>query len=646
MHMCGIYGVASIDPSNLTLRDNFSTLGAALEHRGPDAKSEVEDDYFSIGFTRLSIVDVLNGSQPFYSDDNTIIVTANGEIYNYTELRDELTAAGVNFRSTSDIEIVPHLYQIYGDEFILKLRGMFAISIVDLKKSQLKVFVDRLGEKPVYWHLSESHFVYSSELVPMLKSNFVDMNIDLNQIPGYIKYGFTLDPFTIIQNVYRVSGGSFLTVSLRELAVTQQKYWNLENIATSTIINPVSKMQNELKIIGKNICQGEVNIAVALSSGFDSRLVATIAKEGSNRLHSLSVGYQEMSRYDETNSARKTAANLQISNSIVRISAKEAAEDLNYLCSIIDEPIADVSGINYLALFREARKLDFKVVLMGHGADEIFGGYPWLKLAVKRGNLRAATLSGKFNLLDYLKVSASTFSPRGNLFDKIKSCSESLYILKQVILDLRDKRAGRDEIDLYKFSGHLEKCSRMAEELRKKRHSKISTDRVFKSQNYLVDQVIFHNQFLLDYLRVNGFLQIDKISMSQSVEARNPLADFVLFEYARQTNWNQNSMPDKSLLKASLLSLSTLEASENKKGFSPPTRVWFKEIMQTYKFELATPRIVELGLIPREWRGYLKRPFGKTGRKSDFWFKLIFLELWVRAVEEKVNKSFNSMLAD
>jgi len=637
--MCGIYGVASADTKDTVLQRNFSSLGRALEHRGPDSKSEIENNLFRIGFTRLSIVDVLNGSQPFYSNDTEIIVTANGEIYNYLELRDELIAAGVNFRSTSDIEIVPHLYQMYGDDFILKLRGMFAISIVDIKKSQLKIFVDRLGEKPVYWSLTESYFVYSSELVPLIESNFVEMKIDSDQIPSYIKYGFTLDPFTIIRNVFRIPGGSILTVSLKELSVSQKKYWNLKD-SSSTILNPLSKMRSELKVIGENICQGEVNIAVALSSGFDSKVVATIAKEGSNSLHSFTVGYDEDTIHDETVGAQKTADELQISHSSISLSAERAAKDLIYLCSIIDEPIADVSGVNYLALFREAKEQNFKVVLMGQGADEIFGGYEWMSLAVKRARLRAATLSGEFSILEYLKLSIYSFSIEGGTVAKINSLLGSLYILKQVYFDLRDKINGRYEIDFYKLAWHLEKCSKMADRLQTVGRSKKSNYRVYKFSNSSNFTELSQDQLLADYLRVNGFLQLDKISMSQSVEVRNPLADFKLLQIARVTNWVEKSMPKKSLLKASFMSLSNLEVNSKKLGFSPPTRIWFREIMKSYKNELNNPRIVELGIIPKEWNKYFRRPFEKSGRKSDFWFRLVFLELWVRSIEEKVNKSF------
>jgi hypothetical protein len=139
---------------------------------------------------------------------------------------------------------------------------------------------------------------------------------------------------------------------------------------------------------------------------------------------------------------------------------------------------------------------------------------------------------------------------------------------------------------------------------------------------------------------VNGFLQIDKISMSQSVEARNPLADFILLQNSREATWGPHSIPTKALLRAASFSLANLEMNSKKRGFSPPTRIWFKEIMQTYESELKRPRIVELGLFPDEWRRYFLRPFNRSGRKSDFWFRLVFLELWVRAVEKKVNNSF------
>ena len=238
--MCGVYGVASEMELSEDIKNKFSELGKSLVHRGPDGTTEILEDQIALGFCRLAIVDVENGMQPFYSEDEFISVTGNGEIYNYQELQEEVITAGHKLSTECDMEVIPHLYEIYGDSFVHKLRGMFVVVLIDRNNSELKIYVDKLGEKPIYWSSQDQFFIYSSEIIPLLKSNLVEMSLDTTQIPAFIKYGHTLDPYTVVKNVYRMSGGTFLTYSMKDNSVRQTRYWDYLDKNSSILSNVLS----------------------------------------------------------------------------------------------------------------------------------------------------------------------------------------------------------------------------------------------------------------------------------------------------------------------------------------------------------------------------------------------------------------------
>ena len=641
--MCGIYGIASEIKLDDFQCKQFSQLGIALTHRGPDATIEILHDNFVSGFTRLAIVDLANGMQPFYSENKAVMVTANGEIYNHEELREELKIAGHEFVSNSDIEVIPHLYEIYGDSFVQKLRGMYAIALFDKNSSELKLYVDRLGEKPLYWSSQENGIAYSSELVPLLKSNLAKMTIDVDQVPTYLKYGFTLDPFTIIRDAYRIAGGTYLSYSLIDGSLKQTRYWNPLNDA-SIIVNPVSRFRSHFQSITETIGQGEVPVALALSGGVDSKIVGQMTAQYIPNLAALTVGYSDKSRHDETASALMNANEIGIKSFNQKISASSAADELANVCALIDEPIADIASINYLFLFQLARGHGIKVVLTGHGGDEIFFGYPWLLKAVKQAKIRSSTLSGKMNVWEYFRVIENPL--RGPVLINLKRIyqfiQELLEAFIQIHVDLRDYRRKVVTIDFYRLSPLLRKKSKYVDKLRNSSKYKRNYDRTFlisDSQHKLLHLAQF--QIMSDYLRVNGFLQIDKLSMSQSIEVRNPLADYRLAETSLFSDWDPLRTPSKALLRTATANLNDIKIQNNsKRGFSPPTRKWYKEILKRYSEELGSPRVIAIGLVPVSWQRYFLKPFTRLGIKSPIWFELVFLELWIRETESQVGSSF------
>lgn len=381
-----------------------------------------------------------------------------------------------------------------------------------------------------------------------------------------------------------------------------------------------------------------------MSGGLDSKLVAKLALSTGTEIEAITIGYLEKSRHDETQSSAKVARELDIKSHVKRISKLDGAHLLRKVCSNVDEPVADIASINYLALFDHARTLDIRVLLMGHGSDELLMGYAWLNKAASRANVRRSTLEGDFHLSSYLKLIQNPFSNSvtQNVFGYFSNVKENVFTLKQVIVDLYDRRKGDRSIDFFDLSPSSKRRSTLSKKLQVKMNLEVQSFRKLSVNDHSIDlRSAARSQLLRDYLRVNGLLQIDKLSMSSSIEVRNPLVDFELVETILRADWNNSKTPTKALLLAADASgLSQISKTHPKRGFSPPTRLWYREIMRLFSTELKNPRCIELGLLPRNWSRYFTRPFTWHGFKSPIWFELVMLEFWIRETENRIGAKF------
>jgi asparagine synthase (glutamine-hydrolysing) len=520
---------------------------------------------------------------------------------------------------------------------------MFAIAILDKRTFELKLFVDRLGEKPLYWFMHEGEFFYSSEVVPLLESKIASMTLDVSQVPSYLKFGFVLDPYTIIKDIYRIASGSFTTFSLTDMNLKQTRYWSVSSNQES-LPNPISALKSNFKEISETICQGEATVGIALSGGIDSKLVAKLAISNGNTVQAITIGYTDKSRHDETFLASLSAKELGIKSYIKRISPIEAARSFKEVCSIMDEPVGDISSINYLALFDFAREKNIKVLLMGHGSDELLMGYAWLNKAVERANVRASTLLGDFRFRNYARLLQNPFSKSklGSLSQMLSVIRENLFTLAQISHDYVDFSSGRESVDFYKLSPSTKKRVILSEKLRDILDLQVLNDRSIPiSKNSQDFWILARYQILNDYLRLNGLLQLDKISMSKSIEVRNPLVDFELVETVLRSNWQQSRLPLKSQLRAADgLPMSKILENVSKRGFSPPTRLWYRALSSFYSEELRNPRSISLGVFPKAWGRYFIHPFNWSRMKSPIWFDIVVMEMWIRETERRVGAKF------
>jgi asparagine synthase (glutamine-hydrolysing) len=375
--MCGIAGVVGSE-QDAQFPVLIGRMTAALDHRGPDSHGIRDLGSCVLGNTRLAIVDLSErGQMPMCNEDSTVWITYNGECYNAAELRSSLAAVGHQFRSTTDTEVVVHLYEEYGDRCVEKLEGMFAFAIWDVSRRKLLLARDRLGIKPLYYNFStgSGRLLFASEIKGLLASQAIPRKIDPSGIRAFLQLGHVPPPWSAIQGVkplepgYRGvwQGGSFET----------NPYWKLP-VATNghSPDRPQQTAANLREILlesSRRQLMSDVPVALFLSGGIDSAVLGALMKQaGADSLTALTIGFEEES-FDETQPSRQTALSLGIPHRTIRLPASRMANSLDHALWAMDQPTVD--GLNVYWISKAAAEAGFKVALSGQGGDELFGGY-------------------------------------------------------------------------------------------------------------------------------------------------------------------------------------------------------------------------------------------------------------------------------
>lgn len=355
--MCGIVGRARAeglaDPARLPLD--------ALRHRGPDGEGRLADGAFAMGMRRLAIIDLDTGDQPLASEDGAVTVVCNGELYNFVELRSELEARGHRFRSRSDVEVVVHLYEELGERCFERLRGMFAVALWDARSRRLVLARDRFGIKPLYLAEHDGALLFSSEIAPLLEQG-VPARPDPEAIADVLSLGYVPGERTGLLDVRALAPGHALVHEegrMREIAFAQ----------TEPEAAPLEETLAEAVRIH---LRSDVPLAVLLSGGLDSSLIASLAAEDVEELHTFTVGFGDAA-YDEVEPARAVARLLGASHHEVAV-RPDAAADLPEIVRRLEEPNGDSSAIPLYYVCRAAAA-EVKVALAGEGGDEVLGGY-------------------------------------------------------------------------------------------------------------------------------------------------------------------------------------------------------------------------------------------------------------------------------
>lgn len=545
--MCGFVGFV-----DKKIKDNkiIKEMSKMIIHRGPDDENYYCDDDINLAFRRLSIIDLKNGRQPMYNEDESIVITFNGEIYNYQELKKDLEDKGHKFKTDSDTETIIHGYEEYGEEIVNKLRGMFAFVIWNKNKKELFAARDYFGIKPFYYYKENDTFIFSSEIKSFLKHPHFKKELNKKSLKSYLTFQYSVLDETFFKNVYRLKPGHYLKYKNGKL--TEKTYYefsyNEEKMKLDELINEIN---NQVKSSVDYHRISDVKVGAFLSGGVDSSYIVSILKPDTT----YSVGF-DYEKFNETNYAKELSDILKIKNKRKLITPDEFFDIVSDVQYYSDEPHANLSAVPLYYLSKLARK-DVKVVLSGEGADELYGGYDSYYTSNLFNTYQKVIPYGLRNKIKNIANKKKYFKGQQFLI-KAGSKVEDWYVGQAFIFD--DSEANDILKDEYKT------------DITFKDITKPYFEKVKDKSDIIKKQFLDMNLWLpRDIL-----LKADKMTMANSLELRVPFLDKVVFEHSL-------TIPDKyksqkmCLRKASELSVPEEWAKRKKKGFPVPFSMWIRQ---------------------------------------------------------------------
>jgi asparagine synthase (glutamine-hydrolysing) len=373
--MCGIAGIVG-DTSAETLLPAAQNMAAAMRHRGPDSCGVISSGGCLLANTRLAILDLSErGRQPMSNAARTVWITYNGETYNASELRQDLIERGYSFQSTTDTEVVLHLYEEFGDGCVQRMRGMFALAIWDAQAHKLLLARDRLGIKPLYFARQNGGLIFASELKCLLASGLIARRINPQALRVYLQLGHVPPPWTMIDGVVPLPPGHVAT--WQDGAWNVWAYWALDACRHPNKGPTAADLDEQLGDVLLEAMQrhliSDVPIALFLSGGVDSACLGALARSaGMENVTAMTIGFSER-EFDETSLSRQTARALGLPFRPALLSSERVAAGVDACIWAMDEPSVD--GVNSYWISKIAAEQGFKVALSGQGGDELFGGY-------------------------------------------------------------------------------------------------------------------------------------------------------------------------------------------------------------------------------------------------------------------------------
>lgn len=632
--MCGICGIASQKPINDL--EPIKQMQDALYHRGPDGSGEFYDSNIALSMRRLSIIDLDGGWQPLYNEDHSLVLIANGEIYNFIELRKQLMSRGHRFNTGSDCETILHLYEDYGPDCVHHMRGMFAFALWDTKRRRLMLARDRMGEKPLYLYEHDEELIFASEMKVLLSSGLVPFKLDPSTINLYFHYQYVPEPGTPIKGVRKLPAASILLIDIDPWKIREFNYWKMENIPPIHG-DPVKLIRRELERTSELTVRSDVPVGVALSGGLDSSAIAALAAQKSpDTIHAFTVGYPGHPPNDERKKAKDLADYLDIPFHEIELKTRDMVDLFPELVYWRDDPIADISGYGYYSVMKLARKHNVPVMLQGQGGDELFFGYPWVKQAVYESIRKAAFVNKDQSALGgYIKFRHPSGVSARDLLYWVKSMGG----LRTGWNDYcRDKASPSEQMVFYNLSPYFRNA---CENVRDIYSSAFSEDFDFSNVFDLFtfphpwEKIDVHITRLIcqTFLLENGITQGDRLSMASSVELRLPLMDYQFIETIIGL---RKSQPDyqlepKTWFKAAIKDiLPNWVINRTKRGFEPPVRAWYQALFETYGSMLEDGYLVNKGILnQKSARELAVGPFRKSSI-APLSFKALVLEIWCR----------------
>ena len=611
--MCGIFGAFSSDGRRPIEASLLDRMGQVLAHRGPDGGGTYGARGFGFGMRRLSIIDLAGGDQPMGNEDGSIQVVFNGEIYNYRELRADLLGRGHHFATESDTEVLLHLYEDFGERCVEPLRGMFAFAIWDPANDAVLLARDRLGIKPLYYAATPRGVLFGSELKALLQSSWLSRRIDQRALVAYLQYGYVPDPYSILEGILKVPPGHTLMIR-RGGAGTPRQYWQATRFLGESSLalgepEATERLWSGLEDAVTSHLVSDVPVGAFLSGGLDSSaVVAIMARQSGQRVKTFSVGFRE-DRYNELPHARQIAEQYDTDHHELMVESNDI-KVLDELLAGFDEPFADSSAIPTFLVSRLARQ-HVKVVLSGDGGDEIFAGYERYRVDRRR---RFLGLLGDLGLGAPLRALSAALPVGGgkNILHNLSLPRVRRYLDS---LSLFPERA------LSELLGSSRSVSFPLEAM-----AEASLDPLSRLQDLDIKT----------YLAGDILTKVDRMSMANSLEARVPLLDHRLVEFACSLppDLRMRAGVGKFLLKRALRGRIPPELlTRPKQGFGVPLEVWFSgSIRGFFRDQLADGgRLAGLGIERKAIRN-LHELFEQT-RRRDYCDRLWALVVLDRSLQ-------------
>ncbi|MCI8938292.1 MAG: asparagine synthase (glutamine-hydrolyzing) [Lachnospiraceae bacterium] len=512
--MCGICGFVS--KQNITL-EQLKKMNDTMYHRGPDDSGEeifqMKDGYqMGMAQRRLSILDLSPlGHQPMHSADKRVSVVFNGEIYNFAELREELT--GYPFRSSCDTEVIIAAYLKWGIDCIQRFNGMFAICLYDRETDDIYLVRDRIGKKPLYYEIDGGNLIFASELKPLMARDGFQKKIRRDVLSRFLFQQYINAPDSIFENVYKLEPGSILKFRYGEVKVW--KYWDVKEVYHSMQEHPVTdyeQAKQELKALLKKAVSdrmiADVPLGAFLSGGYDSSLMTAIAQEHAGEpVKTFSIGFNE-ERYNEARYAKEVADYLGTRHTELYIDEKEMFDLVESIPAYYDEPFADSSQIPTMLVSKLARQ-DVTVALSGDGGDEFFCGYNIYE------NVRQAQMLDLLGGMTYGACNLPGFRQMGLM--------EKLPFRVRVIAGNRNKETKTQ----FGAGNYVVRAGRMV--LGEGLPCHYPVESAYQVKDWQI------RRMLLDmdtYLPGDILCKVDRASMKYSLEARCPILDKDVMEYS------------------------------------------------------------------------------------------------------------------
>ncbi|BCD60742.1 MULTISPECIES: asparagine synthase (glutamine-hydrolyzing) [unclassified Nitratiruptor] len=561
--MCRIFGFNGQD------KDVLDKMGAVLAPGGPDNYGSFESPEFSLGHRRLSIIDLsAEANQPMQFEN--LIISYNGEVYNYKKIQKELSE--YIFTTSSDTEVILKAFHKWGIEAVQKFHGMFAIALYDKTTKKLTLIRDRAGVKPLYYYFDGKNFIFASELKALLLHPRFQKRIDPKAAALYLQFGFVPTPYSIFKNCHKLPAAHYLEFC--DQKVTLKQYWDL----------PKQKMNigfEEAKEKTRVLLQrsfeyrmvSDVEVGVFLSGGIDSSLLVSFLSK-KYPLKTFTIGFEDK-RFNEAKIAKETAKRLKTQHYELYFGIDELLNLLPTIANIFDEPFGDSSALPTLLVAKLAKE-HVKVALSADGADELFGGYP-----INFKNYRRFSLYKNLRFIRFLLQGKRKYMTTDDYLEFKLATRYRIY---------------PDELKEEIFFDEL-KC-----------HELLECMFLFDFKHFLADDVL---------------VKVDRVTMANSLEAREPYLDHALIEFAfslpDNLRWHKKIL--RALLQEELPEISKLP----KQGFSVPIKYWLRnqlkeQVLDTLEQNSFLDDVVNKDKIVKQ--------FYKNGKRTNAIWLMYMFRLW------------------